>query len=144
VQTFLPYSDYKQSAQCLDSKRLGKQRVEVWTIYRVITEGKKGWHNHPIVKMWKEYPDALLVYGIAICAEWQNRGYKDTMLARFDTILAGRISMGLSINIKHPRWLGDADFHLSHQSNLVRKNPVYYRKYFPDVPDNLSYVWITE
>jgi hypothetical protein len=40
-----------------------------------------------------------------------------------------------------PPWLGDADFHVSHQSSLVRKNPAHYRPHFPDVPDDLPYVW---
>ena len=40
-----------------------------------------------------------------------------------------------------PPWLGDPAFHRSHQSVLVRKDPEHYRKFFPDVPDDLSYVW---
>lgn len=40
-----------------------------------------------------------------------------------------------------PPWLGDAELHRSHQSALVRKDPTYYRQFFPDVPDDLPYVW---
>lgn len=41
-----------------------------------------------------------------------------------------------------PSWLGDEDLHLSHQSNLIRKNPEFYRQRFgPNVPDNLPYIW---
>jgi hypothetical protein len=40
-----------------------------------------------------------------------------------------------------PRWLGDEDFHLAHRSALVRKDPEHYRRLFPDVPDDLPYVW---
>jgi hypothetical protein len=40
-----------------------------------------------------------------------------------------------------PPWLGDAAFHRSHQSALVRKDPQHYRRFFPDVPDDLPYVW---
>jgi hypothetical protein len=37
--------------------------------------------------------------------------------------------------------LGDEPFHRSHRSALVRKDPAYYRPLFPDVPDDLEYVW---
>jgi hypothetical protein len=40
-----------------------------------------------------------------------------------------------------PPWLGDPAFHHSHQAALVRKDPAHYRRYFPDVPDDLPYVW---
>ena len=40
-----------------------------------------------------------------------------------------------------PPWLGDEDIHLSHRSALVRKDPDHYRPFFPDVPDDLPYVW---
>ena len=32
MQTFLPYANYTKSAQVLDDKRLGKQRVEALLI----------------------------------------------------------------------------------------------------------------
>ena len=38
-------------------------------------------------------------------------------------------------------WLGDPAVHRSHQSALVRKDPDHYRPLFPDVPDDLPYVW---
>ena len=40
-----------------------------------------------------------------------------------------------------PPWLGDHALHRSHQSSLVRKDPAHYRRFFPDVPDDLPYVW---
>jgi len=40
-----------------------------------------------------------------------------------------------------PRWLGRADFHLSHKSNLVRKDEGYYGRIFGDIPNNLPYIW---
>ena len=33
MQTFLPYSNFKKSAKCLDRQRLGKQRVEALKNY---------------------------------------------------------------------------------------------------------------
>jgi len=43
-------------------------------------------------------------------------------------------------DLSPPSWLGDPMFHLSHQSNLLRKDRDHYIKYF-NVPDNLEYVW---
>ncbi|HKF88061.1 MAG TPA: hypothetical protein VKB85_08315, partial [Propionibacteriaceae bacterium] len=40
-----------------------------------------------------------------------------------------------------PGWLFDPELLRSHQSALVRKDPEYYRQRFPDVPDDLDYVW---
>jgi len=40
-----------------------------------------------------------------------------------------------------PPWFGDDAVHRSHQSALVRKDPDHYRRYFPDVPDDLPYTW---
>ena len=53
MQTFLPYPDFLDSAQCLDYRRLGKQRVEAMQIHNIVS-GKRstgGWINHPAVKM---------------------------------------------------------------------------------------------
>lgn len=36
MQTFLPYPDFKMSAECLDNKRLGKQRSECLIVLRSI------------------------------------------------------------------------------------------------------------
>jgi hypothetical protein len=41
MNTFLPYEDFKKTAECLDNKRLGKQRVEAWTIYLTLQKIKE-------------------------------------------------------------------------------------------------------
>ena len=79
MQTFLPYPSFTKSAACLDSRRLGKQRVEAKQIYLALTKPGYGWQNHPAVKMWRGYEPALLSYGIIVCYEWVNRGFKDTL-----------------------------------------------------------------
>lgn len=136
MQTFLPYPDFEESARCLDMRRLGKQRVETWQIYLALTKEGYGWKNHPAVKMWKDYEEALLVYGKAICKEWIRRGYKDTMHNRFVEEHNKRVSLTI-----YPCWLGYYSFHKSHRSNLLRKDPDHYRKFFPDIPDDLEYIW---
>ena len=42
---------------------------------------------------------------------------------------------------QRPPWLGLDALHTSHRSALVRKEPEHYRSPFPDVPDDLPYLW---
>ena len=62
MQTFLPYSDFERSAKTLDYKRLGKQRVEAYQILQALSDPNYGWQNHPAVKMWRGYEEALVAY----------------------------------------------------------------------------------
>lgn len=140
MQTFLPFESFYDSAQVLDRQRLGKQRVEVFQLLKALNGESKGWVNHPAARMWRGYEKTLVVYGTTICAEWKNRGYKDSMQARigeyfykFPDAADGR-----------PAWLGDEEFHRSHQSNLVRKFPEHYHWLFPSVPNDLPYIWPVE
>jgi hypothetical protein len=89
VQTFLPYHDFDQSAQALDDRRLGKQRVETLQLLNALLKpDAKGWRNHPATLMWKGYERALIRYGVAICREWVRRGHADTCNLRLVTIVA--------------------------------------------------------
>lgn len=141
MQTFLPYPDYEQSAHVLDRQRLGKQRVEVLQILNILHEiqgAKMGWVNHPAVKMWRGYEPQLCAYGIAVCEEWLARRYNDTCLDK----IKQHLEWAISAPFDYPPWFGNEAFHLSHQSNLLRKDPDHYRKYFGDkVPLDLPYVW---
>jgi len=137
VQTFLPYSSYAKSAQVLDMRRLGKQRVETLQILNALTDPGYGWQNHPAVNMWRGYEFELIEYGIAICNEWISRGYKDTCLGK----ITEKIDNIPEDSVDFPPWIGSMDFHLSHQSNLLRKDPAYYNQYFNNVSDDLEYVW---
>lgn len=137
MQTFLPYADFKESASVLDYRRLGKQRVETWQIIRALDGQTKGWRNHPAAKMWDGYEDALAMYGLAMCNEWVNRGYNDTMTERFKELLQGVDQA----TVMHPSWIGEKNFHRSHQSNLIRKQPEFYEPLFPGIPADLDYVW---
>ncbi len=128
MQTFLPYPDFNKSMKVLDYRRLGKQRVEAMQIHNALTGKSDGWKNHPATKMWKGYENALAEYmNVAIC-EWINRGYKNTMkIYQVDSYIL-------------PNWFGNPVFHLSHQSNLLRKQPEHYAKYF-NVPNDIPYYW---
>ena len=139
MQTFLPYADFQASAEVLDYRRLGKQRVETYQLLRAINGETRGWVNHPAAVMWRGYESALAYYGMVMCREWIRRGYKDTMLSRLEELLVQHGN-----NLDMPYWLGDEAFHRSHQSNLVRKAPEFYSPLFPGVGPELEYVWPAE
>lgn len=148
MQTFLPYPDFAESAAVLDVKRLGKQRVEAIQVLRALTVPGYGWRRHPAATMWAGYEEALVRYGLDICDQWCRGGRADTCAATLAADLATttglaivRSQADLAAAGETPPWLGDADLHRSHQSALVRKDPERYRRYFPDVPDDLPYVW---
>lgn len=147
MQTFLPYADFEASARALDVKRLGKQRVETIQVVRALTWPGYGWANHPAVLMWQGFEEALGRYGFVCCDVWTALGFGDTCAATIgaDLAAAGITAVRTQAELAEagalPAWLGDAELHRSHQSALVRKDPEYYRPLFPEVPDDLEYVW---
>jgi hypothetical protein len=150
MQTFLPYPDFKRSAEALDRQRLGKQRSEALVLLRICRDGKSRWKNHPIWKMWSKNPEALALYGVVICEEWTRRGYRDTCREK---ILAANREMG-GAELPElwrryesreegflPSWFGSEEFHASHRSNLLRKDPGHYSAFSWEEPDDLCYLW---
>jgi hypothetical protein len=137
VQTFLPYPSFRRSARALDDRRLGKQRVEVLQILNALTGKSRGWVNHPAVKMWRGYEDALVLYGLVVTREWVRRGHADTVAGK----LMAFVPAGWTRPRRLPPWVGDPAFHRSHQSALVRKGPERYGAMFPGVEGDLPYVW---
>ena len=143
MQTFLPYPDFVESAQVLDQARLGKQRVEALQVLRAVTLPGYGWQSHPAVRMWRGHRIALTAYALAITDEWIAQGHADTVRAQvleFAPGLGGDAG-GADVAVDLPSWLGDPAVHRSHRSKLVQKEPEWYRGRFPDVPDDLDYVW---
>lgn len=142
MQTFLPFRGFKHSAQVLDYKRLGKQRIEALQMLQIILGIKESnWKFHPCTKMWKPYPKALCFYGMNMCKEWIKRGYKDTTMPRFQTICDNELK-------KHklvvPHWYDDERFHASHRSALLFKNEAFYNQYgWQEIP-KLEYYWPTK
>jgi len=43
--------------------------------------------------------------------------------------------------LKMPPWMGNEKFHISHMSNLLRKNYKFYKKYKWNVSKDIPYVW---
>ena len=147
VQTFLPFPDFEMSARALDVKRLGKQRVECLQVVRGLTVPTYGWRHHPAVKMWRGHLEALGRYTLTCCEVWTQGERADTCAATVvaDLSAAGveriRSEAELHEADAMPYWLGDPAFHRSHRSALVRKDAAHYGPLFPDVPDDLPYVW---
>jgi hypothetical protein len=148
MQTFLPYPNFERSLRCLDSKRLGKQRVETFQLMcaldfgpalnqRIIRTGKtdkpRGWVNHPAARMWAGYEYALAEYFNTSIDVWVERGFNNTLSKIF-----------LLADYDYPEWFGDPKFHRSHKSNLLRKDSDWYGKFQWDVPSDLEYIWPTK
>lgn len=133
MQTFLPLPDFKASLECLDYKRLGKQRLEANQIINCLSGASSGWANHPAVKMWEGYGRAIIRYYDLCIDEWVSRGYNNTM-EKFN----------IDKPFKYPWWFGDERFHASHRSNLLRKDPSFYSQFGWKEPNTLPYWWPTK
>lgn len=129
MQTFLPYPDFARSAQVLDYRRLGKQRVEARQIRKALLDGG-GWRNHPATRMWDGYIDALDLYTNTMITEWLGRGYKNNM-----------IFYDCDYDMSKPSWFGDDRIHSSHRAALLFKNPQHYGQFGWTEEPKLSYVW---
>jgi hypothetical protein len=154
MQTFLPEgADLELGFKRLDRQRLGKQRVETFQILNVLRgidkhgdyKNHKGWSNHPCTVMWRGHAYELARYGYLCSLEWIDRGYKDTMSWRFceamESMTCDNILEPGTWDLQPPPWIEDEAVYISHRSNLIRKDPDYYKPYWPDVPDSLDYVW---
>jgi len=151
MQTFMPYPSRRKSAYVLDNKRLNKQITEVFQIYNCLKVKSNRWKNHPAVLMWKNYEPALLMYGLGCYDEWVTRFDRGLRGGKREHKSGDKIIAILEMIKKQdeyysnpPVWIFNKDLNRSHQSNLVRKDPEYYRKFFPTVPDNLPYLWPTK
>jgi hypothetical protein len=140
VQTFLPYPSFAQSARVLDPVRLGKQRVEALQLLRAVTIPTYGWRHHPAAKMWRGFVPALTKYGLEMTDAWIALGHADTVRPQL-LPFAPEVDALAQEQLELPPWIGDDAFHLSHRSNLMRKDPEFYRQHFGDLPGDLPYVW---
>lgn len=148
MQTFLPYgSVFEAGARVLDVKRLGKQRVEAFQILKANENWYlgigSGWQDHPATKMWRCHDAALVMYTLEMCEAWVERGYKDSIRKELSLMLPTTFQFVLDCPeaVAMPPWVDDERVMLSHRSNLLRKFPDQYRRFWPDVPDDLDYYW---
>jgi hypothetical protein len=140
MQTFCPLDSFSESASVIDDKRLGKQIIESQQIFKALTIPSYGWKSHPATKMWSGHRGALVSYTKAFNAEWARRRGKD------HGGYLNLIKLVESENIPHeendvPLWWGRDDVHDSHKSNLLRKMPDHYGKFWPYMRNDIPYVW---
>lgn len=130
IQTFLPHTNFAVSAMVLDRQRLGKQRLEAQQILSAIRHGG-GWRNHPAVKMWRGYEQALMLYHDVCIREWVRRGYANTMQERHPPLEG----------IVMPPWLGGEALHASHRATLLAKDPAHYGQFGWTETPEIRIIW---
>lgn len=129
MQTFLPVADFQASAEMLDDRRLGKQRLEALQLIRALTSEGGGWSSHPAAHMWSQNLSALMRYHDVCIAEWIRRGFKNTM----QVFVPPAYVM--------PPWFGDDRFHSAHRAALLFKDERFYRRYDWREEPCLNYLW---
>lgn len=147
MQNFLPYANFVRSAQVLDRARLGKQRIESQTVMRALT-GEIAWGtNQPIVLMWQGYEGTLMRYILAMCDEWERRGYRDETRGRVQEMYGRwlktlRFDEPTNFRLRTPPWLGYEPYHAGHRTSLMRKMPEHYEPLLrDDTPVDIDPFW---
>jgi len=131
MQTFLPYPDFEESAKALDTKRLGKQRVEAMQLLDALRI-RQDWEplapaqirNHPACLMWRNYETVLYYYGIKVCEVWRGQGHVDNVVHK---LVRMRLPFGTA---RTPWWYGLKEYHKSHRISLLWKDFNFYKKIF--------------
>ena len=90
-----------------------------------------GWSNHPVVRMWSVFENALKMYSNAMVEEWVRRGYLNN-LEIYDLDECEIIS---------PWWLGIEELHASHRAALLAKDYRHYSEYGWLESPRINYVW---
>ena len=122
MQTFLPYADFQQIADCLDFSRLRAmlrepQQALDTLLMNPTRKGtpRKGYIHHPLLNLWRGYEDALRLYINVMRKKWVSIG-RNSNVPLFD----------LPTSVRMPPWIGNEDFHSRHRSQLYYKLPSYY------------------
>ena len=136
MQTFLPYRNFYTSLHCLDTKRLGKQRLETFQILDILINGKNNNYKlHPAVRMWAGFENVLKIYFNVNIYIWKDRGYKNNYEIFED------IDENLN-NYNMPDWWSDDKLFHSHRANLLRKKYSFYNGYlWGKYPIDFPYYW---
>jgi hypothetical protein len=132
MQTFLPFPSMTDSWRSLDKLRMNKQILEVTQILDTLEFGSR-WENHPAVRMWEGYEDALGKYHNIGLKVWEKRGGG-----------GDRKAYARTPHQTLPWWWGFEPFHWSHQANLRRKDPIFYTPKFKASVYNdprIFYLW---
>lgn len=143
MQTFLTSNSFVATAKILDRQRLNKQALEGWQILMNLLEldpqgnrrMPKGWSNHPAVKMWRGFENALYQYVQQMVIEWKSRGYNSTIGDKAQETMLRAQELGLVdlTVLKFPDWMKDANTYSeitsSHRQALLAKNYEWYSQF---------------
>jgi len=151
MQTFLPYRDFKQSAEVLDNKRLNKQILEGYQILKVLNsdDPRAAWRNHPAVKMWRGAETTLYSYILSMADVATAKGIKTDK--NLENIANLRNATRQNWGTQKPFWLNNQEIidrlTESHRANLYRKDPEFYSEFQDDKAnpccDKCQYYWVT-
>jgi len=158
TQTFMVSPFFKETARCLDNKRLNKQITEAFQVYRYIMgQGKMQGNPHPY-RMWYGYEKSLISYIVVLHDEWIERfktGARGGKPYHKNGEEAERISIqkGFFSDYKEPEWIKNEEVLASHRSALLYKDFSWYSQFGwkenPAIPTkinkngsvSLPYVW---
>ena len=74
---------FAEAAQSLDDRKLSEQRFELLKILRANLGLIKGMSNDPAAIKWRGHEFELVCYGMAMCDEWVERGYTDSLKGQY-------------------------------------------------------------
>ena len=147
--TLLPYPNFQKTAEVMTAETLFQQIVEINNILNVlhqVTDDASSLENDPGVLIWKNDEVQLAALGLILCLELNFRGtpkflvqmeaqgLEDQLQHHLDCAATGGFGM------TRPKWLGNSELHLSHQSELIRQD-CQYKDLFPGVPDDIQIFW---
>lgn len=136
MQTFLPYSDFRECARILDNKRLNKQIIEAYQLYT----GRVPQKNHPACLMWEKHKGALPMYLGMMCVEYMSRFNKPhSVVEKVFAVHGDDVHFYLSLWERPvPLFARNTLVNLSHCVNLIRKDPDFYGPQLGNRVDFLS------
>lgn len=152
IQTWLPLPSFKESAESLSDEDLFKQVLDGLRVIELLHEIPRNesklpheyWAAEPIDPlqpggMWRGCEMQLCEYTLEICEEASIRGRRQHPMME---AIAEHLewATGEDSYMGKPSWFGNIDFHLSHQSALIRKNPSFYRRKFA-ADDQMKLMW---
>lgn len=117
MQVFICDFNIYVSASILDNKRLNKQIVEA---YQILTDRLPNF-NHPAYLYWRNYKQELSMYLYVLSEEYTKR---------FNRVHSCSYLSTYPINNTFS-YINNFDLlHLSHKVNLLRKDIVYYSRFY--------------
>lgn len=115
MQVFIVGTPY-ETAEVLDLKRFNKQMIENQQIMdAILGDGTGWWHNHPVVKSYKNHFQYL--YHYHLCLFWYKRG---------DKIMARKMSeqaMAFKPNFH------TEEYFTNMKKRLYTKDPIHYKQW---------------